>query len=170
MSSSIIAIYREEKLLLSALRKMNDENIAINDVFTPYPLHEVFKIMNIKTRIPFATFIYAVFGIFISYAFLYWTSVIDYPLVYGGKPLNSIPSFIIITFVTMISLSVLLTVLTFLFRTKLYPGKKPLILDLRITDNAFVIVIDKKPDMSFKEIKRINSILVEYGAIEILEK
>jgi hypothetical protein len=170
MNTKIIGIFEEEELLLAALKKINEEKIAIKEVFTPYPVHEVFNIMKIKTTIPFTTFLYALLGLVVSYVFLYWSSVIDYPLIYGGKPLHSIPSFIIICFVTMISVSVLLSVVTFLIRTRLYPGKKPVILDKRITDNAFIVLIDKEPGMSPQKIKIINSILKDNGAIEILEK
>jgi hypothetical protein len=169
MNTKIIGIFEEEKLLISALKKINEEKIGISEVFTPYPVHEVFNIMKIKTTIPFTTFLYALLGLVISYVFIYWSSVIDYPLIYGGKPLHSVPSFIIICFVTMISVSVLLSVITFLIRTRLYPGKKPVIHDKRITDNAFIVLIDKKPGMSAQKIKIINSILKDNGAIEILE-
>lgn len=170
MNTKIIGIFEEEKLLITALKKINEEKIEINEVFTPYPVHEVFNIMKIKTTIPITTFLYALLGLVISYVFLYWSSVIDYPLIYGGKPLHSIPSFIIICFVSMISVAVLLSVITFLIRTRLYPGKKPVIHDNRITDNAFIVLIDKKPGMSPQNIKTINSILKDNGAIEILEK
>jgi hypothetical protein len=169
MNTKIIGIFEEEKLLISALKKINEEKIGISEVFTPYPVHEVFNIMKIKTTIPFTTFLYALLGLVISYVFIYWSSVIDYPLIYGGKPLHSVPSFIIICFVTMISVSVLLSVITFLIRTRLYPGKKPVIHDKRITDNVFMILIDRKPGMTAQKIKMINSILKDNGAIEILE-
>jgi hypothetical protein len=169
MNTRIIGIFEEEKLLITALKKINEEKIRINEVFTPYPVHEVFNILKMKTTIPFTTFLYALLGLVISYLFIYWSSVIDYPLIYGGKPLHSVPSFIIICFVTTISVSVLLSVITFLIRTRLYPGKKPVIHDKRITDNVFIILIDKKPEMSAQKIKMINSILKNNGAVKILE-
>lgn len=170
MNTKIIGIFEEEKLLITALKKISEEKIEINEVFSPYPVHEVFNIMKLKSTIPFTSLLYALLGLVVSYVYLYWTSVIDYPLIYGGKPLHSIPSFIIICFVSMISVSVLLSVITFLIRTRLYPGKKPVIHDNRITDNVFIVLIDKKPGMSPQNIKTINSILKDNGAIEILEK
>ena len=170
MNTAIIGIYNQEELLISALKKISEAKIEINEVFTPYPVHEVFKILKRKTRIPLYTFLFALLGLVISYTFIYWASVISYPLIYGGKPLHSIPSFIIIGFVSMISLSVLLSFITFLFQTKLFPGKKPKILDSRITDHAFVVLIDRKPEMSAVDVKNINSILKDNGAIEVFEE
>lgn len=170
MNTNIIGVYEEEATMIAALKKIREENIEINDVFSPYPIHEVFEILKRKTKISYATFVYTAGGFIITYAFLYWTSVISYPLIYGGKPLHSIPSFIVISFVTAILLGVVASAITFFIRSKLYPGKKANIVDPRITDNAFVILIDKKPEMSQGDIKSINSLLKENGAIEVIEK
>lgn len=170
MKTNIIGIFEEEGLLISALKNIRDKNVEITEVYTPYPIHEVFKIMKRKTRFQIATFLFAALGLVISYAFLYWSSVISYPLIYGGKPYHSIPSFIIICFITTICVAVLLSVVTFFVRSRLYPGKKPVIIDHRITDNAFVILINTKPEMSPGEIETINSLLKKNGAVEVIEK
>ncbi len=169
MKTNIIGIFGEEELLISALQKIRDKNIEITEVFTPYPIHEVSKIMKRKTKLQIATFIFAAAGLVISYLFLYWSSVISYPLIYGGKPYHSIPSFIVICFVTTICVAIILSVFTFFVRSRLYPGKRPTIIDRRITDNAFVILINTKPEMSSGDIKTINSLLMTNGAIEVIE-
>ena len=170
MKTSILGIFEDEDLLISTLRKIRDKHIEITEVYTPYPIHEVFKIMKRKTKLQIATFLFAAFGLVMSYVFIYWTSVISYPLIYGGKPYHAIPSFIIICFVTTICVAILLSVITFFVRSRLYPGKKPIIVDHRITDNAFVIVIETPPEMSSGEIKNINALLMKNGAIEVIEK
>lgn len=169
MKTSIIGIFEEEGLLISALQKIHDKNIVITEVFTPYPVHEVFKIMKRKTKFQIATFLFAAAGLVISYLFMYWTSVISYPLIYGGKPYHSIPSFIIICFVTTICVAIILSVLTFFIKSRLYPGKKPTIIHNRITDNAFVILVNTKPEMSSIDIKAINSLMMQNGAVEVIE-
>lgn len=169
MKTNIIGIYEEEDLLISALQKIHDKDIVITEVFTPYPIHAVFKIMKRKTKLQIVTFLFAAAGLVISYLFLYWTSVISYPLIYGGKPYHSIPSFIIICFVTTICVAIILSVLTFFIRSRLYPGKKPTIIDHRITDDAFVILVNIKPEMSSVDIKAINSLMKQNGAVEVIE-
>ena len=170
MKHNIIGIFKEEEMLISALKIIRDKNIKITEVFTPYPIHEVFKIMKQKTKLHIATFLFAALGLVLSYVFIYWTSVISYPLTYGGKPYHAIPSFIIICFVTTICVAILLSVITFFIRSRLYPGKNPTIIDKRITDNAFVILINIQPETSSDEIKSINSLLMENGAVEVIEK
>ncbi len=170
MNPHIIGIFEEEEELISALNIIRNKNIEITEVFTPYPIHEVIKIMKRKTKLQIATFLYAAFGLVLSYVFIYWTSVISYPLTYGGKPYHAIPSFIIICFVTTICVAILLSVITFFIRSRLYPGKTPTIIDHRITDNAFVILINIQPETPSDEIKTINSLLMKNGAVEIIEK
>lgn len=170
MKTRIIGIFEDEGLLISALKIIRDKNIEITEVFTPYPIHEVFEIMKRKTKLQIATFLFAAFGLVLSYGFIYWTSVISYPLTYGGKPYHAIPSFIIICFVTTICVAILLSVITFFIRSRLYPGKTPTIIDHRITDNAFVILIDIQPETTSDEIQTINSLLMKNGAVEVIEK
>lgn len=170
MSPHIIGIFEDEKGLISALKKIRDKNIDITEVFTPYPVHEVFRIMKRKTKMQIATFLFAAFGLVLSYGFIYWTSVISYPLIYGGKPYHAIPSFIIICFVTTICVAILLSVITFFVRSRLYPGKTPVIIDERITDHAFVIMINIEQETTPEDIIMINSLLMQNGAVEVIKK
>ena len=93
MKSAILGIYKEEEIMVSALKKMKELKINVLEVYSPYPVHEVFQILNRKTRFSYATFLFVLLGLVMSYTFAYWTHVIDYPISYGGKPLHSFPSF-----------------------------------------------------------------------------
>ncbi len=170
MNTAIFGIYENEETLVTALERLKKERIEIGEVFMPYPVDKVFEILEKKTRLPVATFFFALLGLVLTYWYMYWTTVVNYPLSYGGKPIHSIPSFILVGFVSMISLGVLLSVIAFLVRSRLYPGKRQICPDPRIMDNAFVIYIKKKEGMSGTELREIHSILKEYGAIEVLEK
>ena len=168
--TSILGIFEDEDLLISTLKRIRAMNIEIAEVFTPYPIHEVFKIMKRKTRLKTAALLFAIYGMVVSYGYVYYTAVISYPLTFGGKPFHAIPSFIIICFVTTICSAIFFSVVTFFIRSRLYPGKKANIVDHRITDNAFVILINTRPDMTLGDIKKINSMLIKNGAVEVLEK
>ncbi len=125
--------------------------------------------LGLKTRLPLLTFIYGTVGLISIYAFLYWTSVVNYPLKFGGKPLNTL-SFIIIMFVGTIFVAVLFTFMTFFIRQKIGPGKKVVMIDPRTTDDKFAIVIEKSAGFTDEEVRRITSILKETGAVEISEQ
>jgi len=157
IKENIIGVYDDEDVVVDAIHQIQDKGIKIKDVYSPIPLHGVFEALNLKTRLPIATFLYGVLGTAITFAFLYWTSVVSYPLKFGGKPLNSL-SFIIIMFVSTIFIATLLTFMTFFIRQKLGPGQEAKVLDPRATDDKFIIVVDKEESMTDKEFKAVGEL------------
>jgi len=168
-SINIIGIYDDPDVVVAAAKKLKENNVRIKNVFTPFPIHELWEVLGLKTRLPVMTFLYGFTGLVAIYAFLYWTSVVNYPLKFGGKPLNSL-SFIIIMFVGTIFVAVLFTLITFFVRQKIGPGKEVTMIDPRTTDDKFAIVIEKSPDLTDEDIRKITMILKETGAVEISEK
>jgi hypothetical protein len=164
-----VGIFDDEGKFISTIRSLQDQKFLIFEVFTPYPVHEVFHLLKRKSRLPTAAYFFGLFGIIATLAFLYYTSVIDWPVVYGGKPFNSFPSFIVVTIVVTIFTVTIASLALFSARSKLFPGRDNTIFDLRATDDKFVIVVDTNfPDLSTGG--RAGSIMEEKGAIEILDK
>jgi len=168
LETNIIGVYDDEDVLLDAIHQVQDKGIKVKDVFSPIPIHGVFEALKLKTRLPYATFIYGVIGVIIIFGFLYWTSVVSYPLKFGGKPLNSL-SFIIIIFVLTIFVATLFTFMTFFIVEKLRPGKDVEVMDPRSTDDKFLIVIAKDDFMTIEDVASIKKALKESGASEINE-
>jgi hypothetical protein len=166
--TNIIGVYEDEQVLLKAIDELQENDVKIADVFSPIPLHGVFEKLKLTTRLPYATFVYGAFGTVLVFAFLYWTSVVSYPLKFGGKPLNTL-SFIIIMFVLTIFVGTFLTFMTYFIRENMFPGKKVKMPVPRTTNDQFAILIDKPPDMNDSEVKRINTLLEKTGALEVKE-
>jgi hypothetical protein len=166
--TSIIGVYEDEDVLLKAIDELQENGVEIADVFSPIPIHGVFEKLKLTTRLPYATFIYGAFGTTVVFIFLYWTSVVSYPLKFGGKPLNTL-SFIIIMFVLTIFIGTLFTFLTYFIREKMYPGKQVDIPVPRTTNDQFALLVTKKHDMKEADLKKINDLLKKSGAIEIKE-
>jgi len=166
---NIVGIYDDPDVLVAAAKKLKEKDIRIKNIFSPFPIHELWDVLGLKTRLPLLAFIYGTIGLISIYAFLYWTSVVNYPLKFGGKPLNSL-SFIIIVFVGTIFVGVLLTFMTFFIRQKIGPGKKVVMIDPRTADDKFAIVIEKTKELTDEDVRRITSILKETGAVEVSEK
>ena len=165
-NQNILGVFDNEDKLLSSIHKIREKNIKISDVISPYPIEKVFEELNLKTRLPVAAFIYGIIGLLGTFGFLYWTSVVNYPLVFGGKPQNTL-SFIIVIFVMVIFTVVLFTLITFFIREKKGPGSKPYFEFPGIADDKFVIIINKTHDT---DVSQINKLLKEGGAIEITEQ
>ena len=66
-----IGIFDEEEKFLSSIISLQEQNILIYDVFTPYPIHEVFHLLKRKSRLPTAAYFFGLFGIISTLVFLY---------------------------------------------------------------------------------------------------
>lgn len=138
----ITVIFDDEKPLLQALKKLQESNEKIIDVLTPFPVHGLDKALGMKrTSIPLIGFIFGALGGLLGFVFQTWVFTIDYPLVFGGKPFLSVPSFIPVTFECTILFAALSMVAAFLIRSKLKPEKEFDPIDGRITDDRFVILV-----------------------------
>jgi hypothetical protein len=164
-----VGIFDDEEKFVSSIRSLQKDECQIFEVFTPYPVHEVFHLLKRKSRLPTAAYFFGLFGIISTLAFLYYTSVIDWPVVYGGKPFNSFPSFIVVTIVVTILTVTIASLALFSARSKLFPGRENTIFDFRATDDKFIIVVDTNTaDMTTAE--KAGNIMGMQGAIEVLDK
>ncbi len=98
--------------LLSAVRRTREEGYREVDAYTPFPIEEISEALGHHgSPLPWIVLIGGILGATGGFTLQYWTMAVDYPLNIGGRPLNSWPSFIPITFETTILLSALFTVL-----------------------------------------------------------
>lgn len=168
-SLNIIGIFDDQDKLISSIKSIQSKGIRIKDVISPYPIHEVFSLLKLKTRMPVAAILYGVFAVTAIFLFLYWTSVINYPLRFGGKPQNTL-SFIVIMFVGTINITALLSIVTFFLREKKGPGAKTETIIPDLTDDKYAILIDDAENLGNEKRKEINTVFKETGAIEVLEQ
>ncbi len=159
---TIIGVFDDEQKFVSAMEDLKANSITIKEVYTPYPIHDVFHLLERKTRFTYAAFLYGVAAVIGVLGFLYYTSVIDWPLNFGGKPTNAFPSFIVITIILTILSITILSLFTFSIVARVYPGKTPKMPDIRSTDDKFVMVVDRHSSAS--------AMLKENGATEVYEK
>jgi hypothetical protein len=164
-----IGIFNDEERFITSVRTLHEKGFSIYDVFTPYPVHEVFHLLKRKTKLPTAAYFLGLAGAAATLGFLVWACVISWPIVYGGKPFNSFPSFIVITVVITILFVAIGSLAVFSSGAKLLPGRENTIFDLRSTDDRFVIVVEAfTPDGSDAE--NAGNLMKENGASEVVEK
>jgi len=161
-----IGVFTEEEAMLSAFRKMKEQGIEIEDVFTPYPIHEILENHGRKSRITIVGWFYGFFATLGVLAFLVYTAVIDWPMNYGGKPSNAFPSFIVITIILTIFSITILSLGTFSWRANLWPSLEKPIYHEEATDDKFIILVNKEKTDAGKA----ESLMKECGAIEVIEK
>ena len=161
----MVGVFDNEFDLVEAFDKVKAKGIKIDEVYTPYPIHYILEGMGKKTHITHAAFFYGLFGALSVLGGLYYASVISWPLNFGGKPFNAFPSFIVITIVATILIVTIMTLLTFSIRAKIFPGKEAKIVDLRATDDKFVLVLDSSsPAFNADELEEM---LKANGASEV---
>jgi hypothetical protein len=95
----LLAEFDEPNALVRAVRLTREAGYRRLDAFTPYPIEELSEAMDLHhNRLPLIVLLGGITGGVGGYLLQYWTSVIDYPLNVGGKPLHSWPAFIPATF------------------------------------------------------------------------
>lgn len=162
----LIGVFNDEESILTAFRRMKEEALEIEDVFTPYPIHEILDNHGRKSKITIVGWFYGLFAALVVLAFLFYTAVIDWPLNYGGKPSSAFPSFLVVTIILTIFSVTILSLFTFSWRANLWPSNEKPIYHERATDDKFVILVKKER----VDQKKVALVFKEAGASEILEK
>jgi hypothetical protein len=108
----LMAEFEHPDDLLSAARSTYEAGYRKLDAYTPLPVHGLAQAIGFgDTRLPLIVLIGGILGGLIGFGMQYFIAVIDYPLNVGGRPLNSWPSFIPVTFEMTVLLAALSAVI-----------------------------------------------------------
>lgn len=135
------AAFSDPHDLLHAVQDLRAQGVPVLDTYSPFPVHGMDDALGLgPSKITYFCAAFAALGLASAAALQYWTSVIDYPLNIGGKPLNSIPAFIPVAFELTVLFAGLGTVGTLLVLNKLRPRFKVPKLFPRVNDDRFVLL------------------------------
>ena len=85
--------------LVTAIEQVRAAGYTKLDAYTPFPIEEVWEALgHHKSHVPLIVLLGGMTGGLSGFFLQYWVSVIEYPLNVGGRPFNSWPSFIPVTF------------------------------------------------------------------------
>jgi Alternative complex III, ActD subunit len=85
--------------LLDAARRAFAEGFRKMDAYSPFPVEGLAEAIGFhRSRLPLIVLVGGILGCVGGFFLQYWISVLDYPINVGGRPLNSWPSFIPVTF------------------------------------------------------------------------
>ncbi|HTZ31881.1 MAG TPA: DUF3341 domain-containing protein [Methylomirabilota bacterium] len=85
--------------LVSAAKKAREAGYKHVEAYTPFPIEGLAEHIGFRwTAVPLITLVGGVGGGLTGFGLQYWCSAISYPLNIGGRPLNSWPAFIPVTF------------------------------------------------------------------------
>lgn len=111
-----MAEFNTPEELLEAAERAYAEGYRQMDAYTPMPIEGLAEAIGFKKNyVALAVLIGGITGVCGGFGLLYWITVIAYPHNVGGRPLDSWPSYIPITFECMILLSALTSLFSMLF-------------------------------------------------------
>jgi hypothetical protein len=120
MNYGIFLSYQDKERFLRAYRQLNQSSYSI-ETFTPYAIEETFSQPLLKKISPvkMAGLAGAFAGLIIGFGMQWFANVVYTPLNIGGRPLNSWPAFIPVTFVLMVLFSGVLIFITLMTKLNL---------------------------------------------------
>jgi len=99
----LLAEFSDAEHLVAAAQRVTAEGYKRTDAFAPFPVHGLAEALAFhKTRIPLLVLIAGLTGAIGGFSMEYAASKVFYPINIGGRPLNSWPAFIPITFEMMV--------------------------------------------------------------------
>ena len=158
--------------LVKAARATHAEGYRQFDAYSPFPVHELFDAMDAHDRrLPLAVLLGGLAGASAGFGLCYWVSAIAYPLNIGGRPLNSWPSFIPVTFEVTVLIASFTAVLAMLGLNGLPMPYHPVFNVKRFTEHAsqdgFFLAIEAR-DAKFDR-QQTRTFLEQLGAREVNE-
>lgn len=162
----LVGIYDDDDVVLKAVRDVKKAGVRIHEVYSPFPIHGLdVALGHPRTRLGIAAFMFGLTGTLTALALTYYMEGFDWPMIVGGKDSYSPIVYVPIFFELTVLICALGMVGTFLLSNGMGPTVKPLMYDLRTTDNKFAMAIDlSKNNIGEGDIEQI---LKRSGAAEV---
>jgi mono/diheme cytochrome c family protein len=167
---SITALFDTPDEVIHAAHETSQAGYTRYDVNTPYPVHGMDKAMKLKpTRLGVFSLAFGILGAVSAVLFMSWVSLVDYPLIIGGKPFWSWPAFVPVAFEVTVLLVAVLTVVTMIVLFFKFPNNSHPLHDTpymkRVSSDKFGISI-QADDPKFNE-RDVTAFLKKVGGKEI---
>lgn len=166
-SKVIHAIYNDDDILMSAVKETRAAKHHIEEIYTPFPVHGLDKAMGLEpTRLAICAFLYGIVGLTVATLMMNFIMIEDWPQDIGGKPsfsyLENMPAFVPIMFELTVFFAAHLMVITFYFRSKMWPFKEAENPDKRTTDDHFLMEVPVTGDE-----QKLQEFFLGTGAVEV---
>ena len=165
----LLGVFASEHDILQATRAAREAGYKISDVYTPHAVHGLDVAMGLRrSRLPWICFLAGLTGAILKVWFEFWTTMVDWPVNVGGKPWNSLPAFVPVTFEVMVLSAGVTTVLAFFVVARLWPGHKNTLPHPGITDDRFVLALEEA-DAGF-DAARVRRLLETFHVVAVEER
>jgi Protein of unknown function (DUF3341) len=112
----IMAEFVTPEQILDAARRARVAGYVNMDAYTPYAVEGLSDELGLaRTQIPFIVLVGALIGAGVGFFMQWYSMAVDYPFNVGGRPYNSWPVFLPITFEVMVLVAALSALLGMMF-------------------------------------------------------
>jgi hypothetical protein len=155
----VMAQFDNPSTLVAAARETYAAGYRRINGYSPFPIEELSDAIGFKrTTLPLIVLAGGIIGAVGGFFMQYWMEVIDYPINVGGKPFNSWPAFIPITFECTVLCAALAAVFGMLALNKLPQPYHPVFnapnFALATRDSFFLVIEANDPKFDHDEAMR----------------
>ncbi|MCB0156224.1 MAG: DUF3341 domain-containing protein [Anaerolineae bacterium] len=149
----LLAEFETPEALTAATRRVAEAGYRQLDAYSPFPIEELSEVVTQARKqwnvLPYLVLGGGITGTILGFALQYFVSVIDYPLNIGGRPLNSWPAFVVVSFETTVLLAAFAAVFGMIILNGLPMPYHPVFNEPRFTmastDKFFLCIEAKDP-------------------------
>jgi hypothetical protein len=168
----LLAEFEQPEQLLAAAHRAREAGYRRMDAYTPFPVEGLAEALGRHyTLVPLITLIGGLTGCAGGFGLQYWVSKVAYPINVGGKPFNSWPAFIPVTFEMTILGAALSAVLGMLALNGLPMPYHPLFNEPRFAlasrDRFFLCVEARDRRFDLAETRRLLESLTPRAVMEV---
>ena len=163
MTSNVVGLFHDPESALAAAGQLQGAGFETPELMSPVPIEGVEKVLGKqKSSIKNFTFIGAVTGAITGFTLAAGTAVL-YPHPVGGRPIITIPPFLIITYELTILFGILFTVVGFIVSSRL-PAFRQRVYVPESAIDKFVVAVSCVSDENSRDAE---TILNDAGAEEV---
>src|SRR5262245_36003013 len=177
----LLAEFEDPHELLEKTKQAWEAGYRRMDAYSPFPVHGMSEALGLhRNWMPYIVLFGAIAGGVGGYFMQYYGNAIAYPVIVGGRPFNSWPAFMPITFESAVLGAAILGVLGMLALNGLpmpyHPGFNAPRFEMATGDRFFLCIMGTDPKFDtegtrqfLEELKPLSVYLIEQGATKIYE-
>jgi len=145
----VLAEYQTGDELLAGIEHAQRDGFTKLEAYTPMPMHEISHLLGHENDLPKYVLGGGCLGAIVGFGMQYFAAAVHYPINVGGRPLNSWPAFIPVTFELTILFASLTAVLAMLGLNGLPRPHHPVFsvpgFELASRDRFFLLILHYDP-------------------------